>query len=239
MRVKLTTNGERYEGEPLEIIGAMHYRAWGWEERPITEYMAWLVEQARERGATIELQPAADENTASQLVFALIEAGILMALPTPAPPASPSTEAQRVNEVFKRAKTHFETTGEGDAWQGLTPLEQLALVMGALDQQWRGHGRELWQALVASAGDAVLSQFDVLEGTDARVVARLAQRWCALDEDRAELAQLEDEDPDAADDAWQRLSYHENAIIDAYHERREAFLAALAAALNDIPKSAL
>ena len=57
MRVRLGTAGEIFEGEPVEIIEAMQYRAWGWEDRPLAEYMAWLVEQAREPAGRQVVEP--------------------------------------------------------------------------------------------------------------------------------------------------------------------------------------
>ena len=46
MRIKITSDGRVLEGTAKQIVEAMHYVAFGQEQRTLSEYIDWAVDQA-------------------------------------------------------------------------------------------------------------------------------------------------------------------------------------------------
>jgi len=67
----------RFEGTPTEIVEQMKYRAWGWEDKPLGEYIDWAAEQLKSQfGVEIDTSGGTDEAKAERFVEQLIERGL-------------------------------------------------------------------------------------------------------------------------------------------------------------------
>ena len=77
MRIKITSDGRVLEGTAKQIVEAMHYVAFGQEQRTLSEYIDWAVDQAsRMNEIDLKVEGETDEEKAASLVDAMLEAGL-------------------------------------------------------------------------------------------------------------------------------------------------------------------
>lgn len=76
MRIRMMADGRVLEGTAKQIAEAMHAPAFGQENRTLSEYIDWAVDQAR-RMNEIDTQVEGDtDDEAKSLVRAMLEAGL-------------------------------------------------------------------------------------------------------------------------------------------------------------------
>ena len=77
MRIRMMADGRVLEGTAKQIAEAMHALAFGQENRSLSEYIDWAVDQAR-RMNEIDMQVEGDteDEKAKSLVRAMLEAGL-------------------------------------------------------------------------------------------------------------------------------------------------------------------
>jgi len=77
MRIKITSDGRVLEGTAKQIVEAMHYVAFGQEQRTLSEYIDWAVDQAsRMNELDLKVEGETDEEKAASLVDAMLGAGL-------------------------------------------------------------------------------------------------------------------------------------------------------------------
>ena len=78
-RLKMPVDGRMFTGTPVEILTQMRSLAFGWDGRPLTEYLDWLKTQMEQQtSAEIEL-PAGDEAAHCEaLVDAMVAHGLAL-----------------------------------------------------------------------------------------------------------------------------------------------------------------
>jgi len=77
MRIKITSDGRVLEGTAKQIVEAMHYVAFGQEQRTLSEYIDWAVDQAsRMNELDLKVEGETDEERAASLVDAMLGAGL-------------------------------------------------------------------------------------------------------------------------------------------------------------------
>ena len=77
MRIKITSDGRVLEGTAKQIVEAMHYVAFGQEQRTLSEYIDWAVDQAsRMNELDLKVDGDTDEEKAASLVEAMLGAGL-------------------------------------------------------------------------------------------------------------------------------------------------------------------
>lgn len=77
MRIKITSDGRVLEGTAKQIVEAMHYVAFGQEQRTLSEYIDWAVDQAsRMNELDLKVEGETDEEKAASLVEAMLGAGL-------------------------------------------------------------------------------------------------------------------------------------------------------------------
>ena len=77
MRIRMMADGRVLEGTAKQIAEAMHALAFGQENRTLSEYIDWAVDQARRRNEIhMQVEGATDDETAKSLVRAMLEAGL-------------------------------------------------------------------------------------------------------------------------------------------------------------------
>jgi ribose 5-phosphate isomerase len=77
MRIKITSDGRVLEGTAKQIVEAMHYVAFGQEQRTLSEYIDWAVDQAsRMNELDLKVDGETDEEKAASLVEAMLGAGL-------------------------------------------------------------------------------------------------------------------------------------------------------------------
>jgi hypothetical protein len=77
MRIRMMADGRVLEGTAKQIAEAMHALAFGQENRTLSEYIDWAVDQAR-RMNEIDMQVEGnnDDEKAKSLVRVMLEAGL-------------------------------------------------------------------------------------------------------------------------------------------------------------------
>ena len=77
MRIKITSDGRVLEGTAKQIVEAMHYVAFGQEQRTLGEYIDWAVDQAsRMNELDLKVEGETDEEKAASLIEAMLRAGL-------------------------------------------------------------------------------------------------------------------------------------------------------------------
>ena len=75
LKIKIINDKRVYEGSPIEIIEQMKYLAWGWESKPVDEYIEWMISQLKtynEIEITIAIVKDNPEIMAEQFIDALL-----------------------------------------------------------------------------------------------------------------------------------------------------------------------
>jgi hypothetical protein len=81
MRLRITADGRVLEGTAKQIAEAMHALAFGQENRTLSEYIDWAVDQARRMNEIdLEVTGTTDDDKASALVRAMLAAGLAQKL---------------------------------------------------------------------------------------------------------------------------------------------------------------
>jgi len=71
MRVRMLADGRVLEGTPRQIVMAMQALSFGQDHRSLSEYMAWVVDQAqRLNDVVLKVSGESDEEQAASLVAA-------------------------------------------------------------------------------------------------------------------------------------------------------------------------
>ena len=77
MRIRMMADGRVLEGTAKQIAEAMHALAFGQENRSLSEYIDWAVNQARRMNEIdMEVEGDTDDAMAKSLVRAMLEAGL-------------------------------------------------------------------------------------------------------------------------------------------------------------------
>ena len=77
MRIRMMADGRVLEGTAKQIAEAMHALAFGQENRTLSEYIDWAVDQAlRMNEIDLEVTGTTDDDKASALVRAMLAAGL-------------------------------------------------------------------------------------------------------------------------------------------------------------------
>ena len=77
MRIRITSDGRVLEGTAKQIVEAMHYVAFGQEQRTLSEYVDWAVDQAsRMNELDLKVEGETDDEKAASLVDAMLGAGL-------------------------------------------------------------------------------------------------------------------------------------------------------------------
>jgi predicted CopG family antitoxin len=77
MRIRMMADGRVLEGTAKQIAEAMHALAFGQENRSLSEYIDWAVDQARRMNEIdMQVEGDTDDENAKSLVRAMLEAGL-------------------------------------------------------------------------------------------------------------------------------------------------------------------
>ena len=77
MRIRITSDGRVLEGTAKQLVEAMHYVAFGQEQRTLSEYIDWAVDQAsRMNELDLKVEGETDDEKAASLVEAMLGAGL-------------------------------------------------------------------------------------------------------------------------------------------------------------------
>lgn len=77
MRIRMTAGGRVLEGTAKQIAEAMHALAFGQENRSLSEYIDWAVDQARRMNEIdMQVEGDTDDEKAKSRVRAMLEAGL-------------------------------------------------------------------------------------------------------------------------------------------------------------------
>ena len=77
MRIRMMADGRVLEGTAKQIAEAMHALAFGQENRSLSEYIDWAVDQARRMNKIdMQFEGDTDDEKAKSLVRAMLEAGL-------------------------------------------------------------------------------------------------------------------------------------------------------------------
>ena len=77
MRIRMMADGRMLEGTAKQIAEAMHALAFGQENRTLSEYIDWAVDQARRMNEIdMQVEDDTDDEKAKSLVRAMLEAGL-------------------------------------------------------------------------------------------------------------------------------------------------------------------
>jgi len=77
MRIHMIRDGRVLEGTPRQIVEAMRYIAFGQEQRSLSEYIDWLVDQVqRIESIDLKVDGETDDEKAASLVQAMLTAGL-------------------------------------------------------------------------------------------------------------------------------------------------------------------
>ena len=77
MRIRMMADGRVLEGTAKQIAEAMHALAFGQENRTLSEYIDWAVDQARRMNEIdLEVTGTTEDDKASGLVRAMLAAGL-------------------------------------------------------------------------------------------------------------------------------------------------------------------
>ena len=77
MRIRMMADGRVLEGTAKQIAEAMHALAFGQENRTLSEYIDWAVDQARRMNEIdMQVEGDTDDEKAKSPVRAMLEAGL-------------------------------------------------------------------------------------------------------------------------------------------------------------------
>ena len=77
MRIRMMADGRVLEGTAKQIAESMHALAFGQENRTLSEYIDWAVDQARRMNEIdLDVTGATDDDKANALVRAMLAAGL-------------------------------------------------------------------------------------------------------------------------------------------------------------------
>jgi len=77
MRIHMIRDGRVLEGTPRQIVEAMRYIAFGQEQRSLSEYIDWLVDQVqRIESIDLKVEGDTDDEKAASLVQAMLNSGL-------------------------------------------------------------------------------------------------------------------------------------------------------------------
>lgn len=77
MKIQILNDGRVFQGTPMQIVEAMHYRAFGQESRTLSEYIDFMLEQiSRMNELALTADGETDEEKANAFVDAILEAGL-------------------------------------------------------------------------------------------------------------------------------------------------------------------
>ena len=77
MRIRMMADGRVLEGTAKQIAEAMHALALGQDNRSLSEYIDWAVDQARRMNEIdMQVEGDTDDEKAKSLVHAMLEAGL-------------------------------------------------------------------------------------------------------------------------------------------------------------------
>ena len=73
-KIILKNDDRIHEGTSLEIIDQMKYLAWGWENKPVTDYIDWMIEKLKTfPGIEVNITEKTLEMKAEQFIAILIK----------------------------------------------------------------------------------------------------------------------------------------------------------------------
>ena len=77
MKIRINADGRVLQGTPKQIVEAMRSIAYGQEDRTLSEYIDWAVEQVqRMEGIDLDVKGTTDKEKAISLVEAMISTGL-------------------------------------------------------------------------------------------------------------------------------------------------------------------
>ena len=77
MRIRMMADGRVLEGTAKQIAEAMHALAFGQENRTLSQYIDWAVDQARRMNEIdMQVEGDTDDEKAKSLARAMLEAGL-------------------------------------------------------------------------------------------------------------------------------------------------------------------
>lgn len=76
MRITMR-DGRVFDGSPVEIVEQMQQLAFGWDDRPVLEYVDWVVGQlARFEGVEVHVAGGSVEAVCAALVEEMVRVGV-------------------------------------------------------------------------------------------------------------------------------------------------------------------
>lgn len=76
MRIRIKDEERVMQGTPTQIVQAMRSLAFGREEQPLGEYIAWVAEQmSRMMGVSLDVRGDTDDEKARSLIAELLRTG--------------------------------------------------------------------------------------------------------------------------------------------------------------------
>lgn len=77
MRIRILSDGRVFQGTAQQIVEQMHFLAFGKENRSLSEYVDWLVDQIqRMESISITVKGENDAEKAASMVQAMLETGL-------------------------------------------------------------------------------------------------------------------------------------------------------------------
>ena len=77
MKIRINADGRVLQGTPKQIVEAMQSIAFGQDNRTLSEYIDWIVDQVqRMEGVALEVEGETDREKAASLVEAMLDAGL-------------------------------------------------------------------------------------------------------------------------------------------------------------------
>ncbi len=77
MKIRLMTDGRVLEGTTKQIAETMQALAFGQEDRTLSEYISWAVEQVRRMNEIdLQVEGETEDEKAQSLVHAMLETGL-------------------------------------------------------------------------------------------------------------------------------------------------------------------
>ena len=77
MKIRINADGRVLQGTPKQIVEAMQSIAFGQDNRTLSEYIDWIVDQVqRMEGVALEVEGETGEEKAASLVQVMIGAGL-------------------------------------------------------------------------------------------------------------------------------------------------------------------
>ena len=78
-RLRMPMDGRVFSGTAVDIVMQMRLLAFGWDDRPLGEYLDWLKQQMQlQTGAEIDLPTGDETTTCEALVDAMVEHGLAL-----------------------------------------------------------------------------------------------------------------------------------------------------------------